>query len=93
MHKNIGTSQSIARLLLTKLVGVRGEGPEWMACCPAHDDSRPSLSITFGNNTKPLFHCHAGCSQERVLAALKKLGAWPGKKEEDESIRKTQSTS
>jgi len=67
--------------LLSKLHGVTGNHPQWMARCPAHDDSRPSLSISIGNNGKPLVHCHAGCSQKAVIAALKKLGAWPhGKK-------------
>ena len=37
--------------------------------CPAHDDEKPALSID-ERNGKTLFHCHAGCSQEAVLAAL-----------------------
>lgn len=73
------TSQIIANLL-TKLDGVSGGHPDWKARCPAHDDSKPSLSISIGNNGKPLVHCHAGCSQKAVIAALKKLGAWEGKK-------------
>jgi len=81
------SSQQNSSVLLSKLVGVRGESPDWMACCPAHADKNPSLSISIGNNSKPLFHCHAGCSQERVLAALKQLGAWPDGKQKNLSGR------
>ena len=44
-------------------------GNSFKACCPAHEDHNPSLSVTieFGN---VLLHCHAGCSQEDVRAAL-----------------------
>jgi|GEM_PF-3406732 len=37
--------------------------------CPAHDDTNPSLSISPGNGSGPLFHCHAGCNNDDVLAA------------------------
>ncbi len=52
-------------------------GKGWKACCPAHDDHNPSLSIT-ERDGKILVHCHAGCSQESVISALKKLGLWNG---------------
>jgi 5S rRNA maturation endonuclease (ribonuclease M5) len=42
----------------------------WMALCPAHDDSRPSLSISEGRDGRVLLHCHAGCSVHDILAAL-----------------------
>ena len=47
-----------------------------MARCPAHLDRTPSLSIK-NEKGKVLVHCHAGCSQQKVLAALRKLGLWP----------------
>jgi putative DNA primase/helicase len=46
------------------------------ARCPAHDDDNPSLSVSDGPNGKVLVHCHAGCSQEAVIAALKSRGLW-----------------
>lgn len=44
--------------------------------CPAHPDSTPSLSIA-ERDGKLLLHCHAGCPQDAVLAALCERGLWP----------------
>jgi putative DNA primase/helicase len=55
--------------LLSRLHKVRREGAEWRALCPAHADKNPSLSIRQVEG-KILLHCHAGCSPEKVLAAL-----------------------
>jgi hypothetical protein len=52
------------------------EGKGWTARCPAHDDKHPSLSITSAENGKPLVRCHAGCTQEAVLEALRARGLW-----------------
>lgn len=42
------------------------------AQCPAHDDGNPSLSIGPRRDGKGVvLHCHAGCSTEDVMAALK----------------------
>ena len=56
--------------LLGKLSGVkdRGEG-KWQACCPAHGDDAPSLSIAEGERSI-LLHCHAGCRFRDVMRAL-----------------------
>jgi hypothetical protein len=43
--------------------------------CPAHDDARPSLSLTETGNTV-LLHCWAGCSQDAIIAALRRRGLW-----------------
>ena len=50
-------------------------GNRYIACCPAHDDRNPSLSITQGKD-KLLVHCFAGCTQEEVIDALAALGLW-----------------
>jgi putative DNA primase/helicase len=50
-------------------------GGGWTARCPAHDDRTPSLSIREADN-KVLVRCHAGCDQERVIAALRGRGLW-----------------
>jgi putative DNA primase/helicase len=57
---------------IVKALGGRGG----VARCPAHDDENPSLSVSDGRNGKVLFHCHAGCSQEAVIAALKSRRLW-----------------
>lgn len=41
-----------------------------MACCPAHDDRTPSLSIKDVGDGKLLLNCLAGCATEDILGAL-----------------------
>jgi putative DNA primase/helicase len=62
---------------IAKAFGGRKAGGGWMVRCPVHDDREPSLSIRDGGDGKVLVHCHAGCSQAAVIAALKDLGLWP----------------
>ena len=61
---------------IAKALSGRKVGAEWQACCPAHQDSRPSLSLT-NSSGKLLAYCHAGCSQDAVITALKHQGLWP----------------
>lgn len=56
--------------LLDALDSVSPSGNGWVACCPAHDDQHPSLSVTEGDDGKPLLKCHAGCSYGAILNAL-----------------------
>ena len=63
---------------IAKTLGGRKVGRTWMACCPAHDDREPSLSISAGKAGKVLVRCHAGCDQIQVIAALRSRGLWPG---------------
>jgi putative DNA primase/helicase len=67
----MATAETIAKTL-----GGRKAGPGWTACCPAHDDRTPSLSITDSDDGKVLVRCHAGCEQERVIASLRSRGLW-----------------
>jgi putative DNA primase/helicase len=49
----------------------RREGAGWVACCPAHDDARPSLAIGRGRNGDALVFCRsAGCGVRRIADAL-----------------------
>jgi RecA-family ATPase len=68
--------------LATKLGGKK-VGNHYEARCPAHDDHDPSLDIT-EKDGKTLFKCQAGCPQDRVLAALRKLGVWPEPQRRDD---------
>ena len=61
---------------IAKALGGRKAGGGWMARCPAHDDRTPSLSIRDADDGKVLVRCHAGCDQERVIAALRARGLW-----------------
>lgn len=45
-------------------------GGSWKACCPAHDDSNPSLSISAGDDGRVLICCHAGCSAGDICSAV-----------------------
>ena len=54
----------------------RPSGEGWVACCPAHDDTTPSLSINETSGGKVLLKCFAGCLQAAVIAALQKRGLW-----------------
>lgn len=56
--------------ILDRLEKVRQVKPdEYTACCPAHADRSPSLSITDAGD-RVLLHCHAGCSFGEIAAAL-----------------------
>jgi hypothetical protein len=43
----------------------------FMVLCPAHGDTKPSLSISPGNGSGPLFKCHGGCDTKAVLSAAR----------------------
>src|SRR5262249_9105202 len=51
------------------LKGVRPSGRGHAARCPAHADTRPSLS-TAAENGRILVCCHRGCSLSAITAAL-----------------------
>jgi putative DNA primase/helicase len=55
----------------------RKSGAGWVACCPAHEDRSPSLSLHDSNDSHVLVHCHAGCAQAAVVTRLRDLGLWP----------------
>lgn len=43
---------------------------QWEACCPAHNDKSPSLSIGEGSDGRVLIKCWAGCSALDVIASV-----------------------
>ena len=58
-------------ITLSRLQKVKSRGRNrWIACCPAHDDKRPSLSITETDDGRVLLHCWAGCHTSDVLASI-----------------------
>lgn len=57
--------------LLSRLDKVRERKPDtWVACCPAHGDRNPSLSITRGDDGRVLLRCWAGCTALDVVQTL-----------------------
>lgn len=57
--------------LLPLLDKVKRTGKEtWIACCPAHDDKSPSLTISEKDDGRILIHCFGGCSVYEVLGAV-----------------------
>ncbi|MDG4591288.1 MAG: DUF927 domain-containing protein [Defluviicoccus sp.] len=67
-----GNSTTVADVL-GRLEGVRRSGDGWAAKCPAHPDRHASLSVSEGDNGRPLLHCHAGCTFEAIAAAVGKV--------------------
>lgn len=56
--------------VLRELSKVKKTAKGWVACCPAHDDENPSLSVSEGDDGKLLMYCHRGCSFENIVHAL-----------------------
>ncbi len=57
-------------LVLSRLTKPKKVGAGWVARCPAHDDERPSLSISEGDDGRALVHCHAGCTPDAIVQAM-----------------------
>jgi putative DNA primase/helicase len=55
--------------VLPRLCGVERTAWGYMACCPAHDDHTPSLSLRVTERGL-LWHCFAGCSYKSIQLAL-----------------------
>ena len=72
--------------LAAELRGKR-DGAQFIACCPAHDDSTPSLTIRDGHGGKILVHCHGGCNAADVIKVLKDMNLWPVQKLEQSHHR------
>jgi len=57
--------------LINLLQGVKKTGPNrWIAKCSAHEDKRPSLTITEKDDGQVLIHCFGGCGAADILAAV-----------------------
>ena len=63
------SSQLNLEFVLEQLKNVTPSGDEYAACCPAHVDSNPSLSVSHGDKGI-LLYCHAGCSIDEICDAI-----------------------
>jgi hypothetical protein len=62
---------SAADKVLPRLPRVKRTAPgKWSACCPAHEDKSPSLSIRELEDGRLLLYCFGGCSVEEVVGAV-----------------------
>jgi len=79
-------------LVLSKLDRVRQAGSGWEACCPAHADDKPSLTVGIGREGQVLLHCHSGaaCSFAEICDAidLKPNDLWPESNKPKQKLRK-----
>lgn len=58
-------------LILSRLEKVRKTGAQnWIACCPAHDDRSPSLTLHEASDGRILAKCFAGCSFDEVAEGV-----------------------
>lgn len=58
-------------LILSRVDKARKTGPEsWIACCPAHEDRSPSMTLREADDGRILMHCFAGCSVESILGSI-----------------------
>lgn len=65
------TGSACLEKVLGRLDKVKAAGSgRWKACCPAHDDRDPSLSVREADDGKVLVHCWAGCTTREILAAI-----------------------
>jgi len=62
-------SDAVARVLERLGAPVRTRDG-WVARCPAHHDTRPSLAVSEGADARALVTCRAGCRTADVLIAL-----------------------
>lgn len=60
-----------AETFLSRLQKVRKTGRDsWVACCPYHEDRRPSMTVRETDDGRVLVHCFAGCLVEAILGAV-----------------------
>ena len=56
--------------IVARLNGVKAAPNGFVARCPAHKDTNPSLSISESGDGTVLLYCHAGCEFEAITSAL-----------------------
>lgn len=57
--------------IVAKLSKVKRTGNgNWLACCPAHEDTNPSMTLHEAQDGRILVHCWAGCTFEEIVGAV-----------------------
>lgn len=75
-------AESAAELVAKAFGKASGSGPKWNCLCPIHDDSNPSLVITYSTETNPAgklsFNCKArGCDFKEIEQKAIETGHYP----------------
>ena len=63
-------TERILSVLAERNCDPRRNGNGWSARCPAHDDRRPSLSVSEGDDGRALVKCFAGCTIDAICNAV-----------------------
>lgn len=63
-------SRQLENLLGRVQKAKRSGRDSWIACCPAHQDKNPSMTIREVEEGKLLVHCFAGCSIEEIVSSI-----------------------
>lgn len=69
-----GYTQADIDRIARGLKQAKRRGNLWDACCPAHRDSRPSLTLSASPSGKILLICRAGCSFDSIIRAFRERG-------------------
>ncbi|WP_425311181.1 phage/plasmid primase, P4 family [Leptospirillum ferriphilum] len=77
---------------LATALGGKRDGTQFIACCPSHDDSTPSLTIRDGDDGRILVYCHGGCRNADVINVLKTMDLWPSPTREENHPRSVSSS-
>lgn len=67
---NDNLEKLLSRLEKVERLSQGNHQARYRACCPAHDDKSPSLSVTLANSDSILLKCWAGCSAEEIINAV-----------------------
>lgn len=79
---NARMEQPDVHTVLSSLEKVKQTAPgEWLACCPAHEDNNPSLSVKV-SGSKILLNCFAGCEYRDIAQAIEGRGVKVSAREE-----------
>ena len=67
----VGMGAACLDKVLNRLDKVKSAGAnKWKACCPAHDDKNPSLTISETPDGVVLLKCWAGCATQEIVSAI-----------------------
>ena len=72
----LASAGSFSAQWLTEYLGGRWNGRQGIARCPAHDDTKPSMSITTGKTQNVVVHCFV-CDQQDIVTKFQDMGVWP----------------